>query len=67
MNKKQRQYRRAVANGEVYTPKRKPDRRAVANGEVYTPKRKPAMPSPKIIELKTRYKRVKRVDPDNEE
>lgn len=24
MNKKQRQYRRAVANGEVYTPKRKP-------------------------------------------
>ena len=50
MNKKQRQYRRAVANGEVYTPKRKP-----------------AMPSPKIIELKTRYKRVKRVDPDNEE
>ncbi|MCR5594209.1 MAG: hypothetical protein K6F79_10745 [Saccharofermentans sp.] len=50
MNKKQRQYRRAVANGEVFTPKRKP-----------------AMPSPKVIELKTRYRRVKRVDPDNEE
>lgn len=50
MNKKQRQYRRAVANGEVYTPKRKP-----------------AMPSPKIIQLKTRYRRKKKVDQDDQE
>ena len=45
MNKKQRRHKRAVANGEVYVPPRKP-----------------TMPSPKIVELKTRYKRNKRVD-----
>ena len=50
MNKKQRKYRRAVANGEVFTPKRKP-----------------AMPSPKIIQLKTRYRRKKKVDQDDQE
>ena len=47
--------------------KQRKHKRAVANGEVYTPPRKPAMPSPKIVELKTRYKREKRVDQDEEE
>ena len=47
--------------------KQRQHKRAVANGEVYTPPRKPAMPSPKVVELKTRYKREKRVDPDDEE
>ncbi|MCR5593790.1 MAG: hypothetical protein K6F79_08625 [Saccharofermentans sp.] len=49
MNKKQRQYRRALANGEVYV----------------RPRKSP-MPSPKIIELKTRYRRRKRVNTDSE-
>ena len=49
MNKKQRQHKRAVANGEVYVPPRKP-----------------AMPSPKIVELKTRYKRNKKVNTEDE-
>lgn len=47
MNKKQRQHRRAVANGEVFMPRRKP-----------------MFPSPKIIQLKTNYKRSKRVTED---
>lgn len=50
MNKKQRQHKRAVANGEVYTPPRKP-----------------AMPSPKVIELKTRYRRNKKITQDDQE
>lgn len=49
MNKKQRQHKRAVANGEVYVPPRKP-----------------AMPSPKIVELKTRYRRNKRIEQDDQ-
>lgn len=49
MNKKQRQHKRAVANGEVYVPPRKL-----------------SMPSPKIVELKTRYKRNKKVNPEDE-
>ena len=43
MNRSQRQYKRAVANGEIYIPPRKP-----------------AMPSPKIIQLKNRYKRYRK-------
>lgn len=42
MNRKQREHKRAIANGEVYIASRKP-----------------SMPSPKVIELKTRYKRSK--------
>ena len=44
------------------TKRERQRRRAVANGEVYQPKRKAPMPSPKVIELKTRYRRDKRVD-----
>lgn len=43
------------------TRKQRQHKRAVANGEVYMQKRKPAMPSPKVIQLKTSYKRMKRV------
>ncbi len=50
MNKKQRQHKRAVANGEVYVPPRKP-----------------AMPCPKIVELKTRYRRNKRIEQEDQE
>ena len=49
MNKRQRQYRRALANGEIYV----------------RPRKSP-MPSPKIIQLKTRYRRKKRVEHDSE-
>ena len=43
------------------TRKQREHKRAVSNGEVYMPKRKPSMPSPKVIQLKTSYKRMKRV------
>ena len=43
------------------TRKQRAEKRAVANGEVFTPSCKPSMPSPKVIELKTRYRRCKRV------
>lgn len=48
MNRKQRQHIRAVANGEVFMPRRKS-----------------AMPSPKIIQLKNKYRRNKKVDVDD--
>jgi hypothetical protein len=41
------------------TRKERYRRRSVANGEVYMPKRKAPIPSPKVIPLKTRYKRSK--------
>lgn len=49
MNRKQRQLRRAIANGEIYIRPRKP-----------------SMPSPKVVQLKTRYRRKKKVDQDAE-
>ena len=45
MNRRQRQHKRAVANGEVFMPRRKP-----------------AMPSPKIVQLKNKYRRNKKVN-----
>lgn len=39
--------------------KQRVHKRAVSNGEVYIASRKPSMPSPKVIDLKTRYKRSK--------
>lgn len=41
--------------------KSRQQRRAIANGEVYIPPRKPSMPSPKIFQLKTQYKRNKHI------
>ena len=49
MNRKQRQHKRAVANGEVFMPRRKPP-----------------MPSPKIIQLKNKYRRKKKVDEEDQ-
>lgn len=43
------------------TKKQRAQARAKANGEVWEAKRKPAMPSPKVVQLKTLYKRNKRV------
>lgn len=34
--------------------------RTVANGKVYQPLRKPPIPSPKIYQLKNRYKKYKK-------
>lgn len=39
------------------TKRQRQEARAIANGEVYIPSRKPSMPSPKVIQLKTNYKR----------
>ena len=39
--------------------------RAIDNGEVYMPRRKSAMPSPKIIPLKNKYRRNKKVNVDD--
>lgn len=43
------------------TKRQRETARAKANGEVFVASRKPAIPAHKIIQLKTRYKRNKRI------